>query len=95
MCVFNTFVICLSRAFVVVVVSSVILFLNNVVAALSCLRLTALSSSILSKTPTILLFFTSIPCSNSTSEICPEMQVNEIHALSDKHHELSSSLKSH
>ena len=29
------------------------------------------------------------------SQICPEMQVNETHALYDKHHKLSSSLKSH
>ena len=28
-------------------------------------------------------------------EICPEMQVNEIHALYDKHHKVSPFLKSH
>ena len=28
------------------------------------------------------------------SQICPEMQVNEVHALYDKHHKVSSFLKS-
>ena len=28
-------------------------------------------------------------------EICPEMQVNEMHAIYDKHHKVSSFLKSH
>ena len=28
-------------------------------------------------------------------QICPEMQVNEIHGVYDKHHNVSSFLKSH
>ena len=28
-------------------------------------------------------------------QICPEMQVNELHALYDEHHEKSSFLKTH
>ena len=28
-------------------------------------------------------------------QICPEMQLNEMHALYDKHHKVSSFVKSH
>ena len=30
-----------------------------------------------------------------SNQICPEMQLNEMHALYDKHHNVSSFVKSH
>ena len=70
---------------------------NSTLEVLSCIGQTQMKYLASKKQRCSFVFV--FECTGSRSrqlgEICPEMQVNKVHALYDKHHKMSSFLKSH